>query len=214
MEFERARTKEQKDIRINEIIEAAIKQYNELPYEKITLASISKELSFSRVNLYKYFKTKEEIFLKIIEFDLFKWVDKLKLIFAGQPSKDLESFAYKFSSSLYSQKRMVQLLSILFTELEKNTSIEKLAEFKVKYIGLYQEIFFVLKEQLTMLSDDNILEFMSIFSAFAIGLYPSSRLSENQNKAIELAGIEFTPPDFVDTLTKFVVTYVNGLRVG
>jgi len=213
MDFERARTKEQKNVRVAEIVEAAMKQYHEMPYEKITLASISKELSFTRVNLYKYFKTKEEIFLKIVELDLFKWVDKLKLIFLGQPSKDVETFAHKWSAVLYNQKRMIELMSKLFSELEKNSSIEKLAEFKIKYLSLYEDFHNILSEQLPMLDSALIDELLMVQNIFAIGLYPSSKLSENQKKAIELAGMEYTPPDFVNTLTKFIVTYIEGLKI-
>lgn len=211
MEFERARTKEQKDVRISEIVEAAIKQYNEIPYEKITLASIAKELSFSRVNLYKYFNNKEEIFLKIVELDLFRWVDKLKLIFISQKSKDLESFAAKFSAALFSQKRMIELMTKLFSELEKNTSVEKLAGFKMNYFELHSDLFGILAEQLPQLSEEKMTELMLAQNAFVMGLYPISKMSENQKMALELAGSEYEAPDFVKTLSQFIVTYVNGL---
>ncbi|EGW40889.1 TetR/AcrR family transcriptional regulator, partial [Desulfosporosinus sp. OT] len=77
MEFERARNEEQKSIRRDQIIEAALKLYETEPFEKITLASIANELSFSRANLYKYVTTKEEIFLRILNSDLEKWVEQV-----------------------------------------------------------------------------------------------------------------------------------------
>jgi len=211
MEFERARTKEQKDVRIAEILEAAIKQYQIVDYENITLASLSKDLSFSRVNLYKYFKTKEEIFLKIVELDLFKWVDKLKLIFLGQPSKDIETFAKKWSACMYSQKRMIGLMSKQFSNLEKYSSIEKLVEFKANYFYLYGEITEILKTQLPMLNDKQLKEFIANNILYAMGLFPSTIMTENQIKAIEMVGIEYEVPNFVEALTKLTVVYIKGL---
>ncbi len=211
MDFERARTKEQKNVRVMEIVEAAIKQYNEIPYDKITLASLSSELSFTRVNLYKYFKTKEEIFLKIIELDIYKLLDRLNLIFKGQPSKDLESFAAKWSAALYSQGRMLELLSKLFSELEKNSSPQKLAEFKTCYFGMHHELFGILAEQLPYLTDEKIHDFINAHNTFAIGLYPMCKVTENQKKALEIAGYDYPTPDFRQALSSFIVTYIRGL---
>lgn len=211
MEFERARTKEQKDVRISEILGSAIKQYQKNPYENITLASISKDLSFSRVNLYKYFKTKEEIFLKIVELDLYKWIDKLKLIFMGQPSKDVENFAKKWAASIYSQKMMLGLMTKQFSDLEKNSSVEKLAEFKSSYFPLYETLQEILKEQLPMLNDAQLNNFVTTSLLYAMGLYPTTIMCENQIKAIEMVGVDYKSPNFVDALTRFCVIYIKGL---
>lgn len=211
MEFERARTKEQKDVRISEILESAIKQYQTVDYENITLASISKDLSFSRVNLYKYFKSKEEIFLKVVELDLYRWVDKLKLIFMGQPSRDAQTFAKKWAASIYSQKRMMGLLSKQFSDLEKYSSIEKLAEFKSNYFDLYDEMMDVLRLQLPMLNEAQLVEFMTNNVVYAMGLFPTTVLSENQIKAMEMVGVEHEEPDFVEALTRFTIVYIKGL---
>ena len=213
MDFERARTKEQKNKRISEILEASMKQYLEIPYDKITLASISKELSFSRVNLYKYFNSKEEIFLKIIELDIYKWVDKLMLIFKGQPAKDIDSFAKKWAASIYSQKRLLGLMSKQFTDLEKNSSVEKLIDFKKSYFPLMQNILDILCEQLPMLDKNQTDTFMKTNLIYAIGLFSVCDMSDNQKKVLEIMEIDFKKPDFVKTLTEFTLTYINGVTV-
>lgn len=73
MQFQRARSDKQKNIRMSEIVNATINLYESLQYDKITLALIAKQLSFSRANLYKYVSTKEEIFLLIISGDIENW---------------------------------------------------------------------------------------------------------------------------------------------
>lgn len=212
MTFERARTKEQKDIRIAEIVDATIGQYNTMPYEKITLASISKELSFSRVNLYKYFKTKEEIFLKILELDIISWIDNLKAEFIGKPATATHTFAKKWATILYKQKRMLELMSILLSVIEKNSSVKKLAKFKIGYFGNFSDLFLILSAQLPQLSDKEIIECLDMQIIFTMGLYPSSVQSDSQKKAVELAVVDYTPPAFVDTLARFIVTYISGQK--
>jgi AcrR family transcriptional regulator len=57
----RARTKQQKAERLQEIYVVARLQLNAKSFDSISFASISKQLSFSRANLYKYVQSKEDI---------------------------------------------------------------------------------------------------------------------------------------------------------
>ena len=60
----RARSKEQIEQRIEAILDAAGTVFQNVPYEKVTMLMIAKEAGSSRSNLYRYFKTREEIFLE------------------------------------------------------------------------------------------------------------------------------------------------------
>ena len=57
----RARTKQQKAELLQEIYVVARLQLNAKSFDSISFASISKQLSFSRANLYKYVQSKEDI---------------------------------------------------------------------------------------------------------------------------------------------------------
>ena len=57
----RARTKQQKAERLQESYVVARLQLNAKSFDSISFASISKQLSFSRANLYKYVQSKEDI---------------------------------------------------------------------------------------------------------------------------------------------------------
>ena len=61
MTWERARSEEQIEYRVNEILKATAKLYEEHRFEEITFVMIAKEAGFTRSNLYRYFKTKEDI---------------------------------------------------------------------------------------------------------------------------------------------------------
>ncbi len=67
MAFERARSKENKEIRLGQIKEAAITLFDKIPYHEISLSKkIGKEINFTRGNLYKYISSKEDIYIYII----------------------------------------------------------------------------------------------------------------------------------------------------
>ena len=70
MDFKRARNKNNKAKRWNEIIHSAIHLFEKKSYAEITIKDIAKDTSFTRANIYKYISTKEEIFLEIIIRDL------------------------------------------------------------------------------------------------------------------------------------------------
>ena len=74
MTWQRARSEEQKDERLRQITDAAEKLFQKKNYAEITLKDIAEQLSFTRANLYKYAKTKEEIFLMVFQKHVNHWV--------------------------------------------------------------------------------------------------------------------------------------------
>lgn len=79
--FIRARNNEQKEFRMNEIKTAADSVFGENPYSEITLTTIAQQLGWSRANLYKYFSTKEEIYLALTEDKMEKYFTSLNVAF-------------------------------------------------------------------------------------------------------------------------------------
>lgn len=209
--FQRARSAEQKDIRISEITDAAIKLYNNMPYEKITLAGIAKELSFTRANLYKYVSSKEEIFLNVIERDIKEWIKDLTVSFGEKKDVLLQEFALIWAQSLYRYKRLIEMFSILYSIIEKNVSVEKLAAFKCGFMGEFNEVFHLINTLLPTLSLNDASKFLQMQLYFVMGLYPATIESDIQRKAIEMAGISYTPPDFVEMFSSFIVMIIDGL---
>jgi AcrR family transcriptional regulator len=116
--FIRARGAEQVEIRRNEILNAAKKLYKERFFDDINILSIAKESGFTRSNIYRYFASKEEVYLSLITNDLGSWV--------GHTEKWLKQrytppeFAEQWVDKTLTQKRLLGLLSILSTKLEPN----------------------------------------------------------------------------------------------
>ena len=63
--FIRAKSQENKQIRMNEIMKATENLFSTHTYHDISLTTIANELNMTRGNLYKYVHSKEEIFLQI-----------------------------------------------------------------------------------------------------------------------------------------------------
>lgn len=93
MPWQRARTDEQKEQRIAEILDAAARLQAQLDFDKITLAAIAKEANFTRSNLYKYFRSKEEIFFEFLKYDVHLWRQGLVARFDATATCSVAEFA-------------------------------------------------------------------------------------------------------------------------
>lgn len=193
------------------MVKAALKLYRTMPYEKINMAKIAKELDFTRANLYKYFSPKHEVFLKVIESDFKVYVSDLEKAFGGKDPLPLEKFAWLWARVFYKHERLLELVSIQLTVIERNVTVEKLAEFKVGLFGELPKFLAIVKKQFPEFSQEELELFVTMQNIFAVGLHPSSKLSEVQKKAIAKAELSYKAPDFVDTFARFIVLTVKRL---
>ncbi|HPJ20733.1 MAG TPA: TetR family transcriptional regulator [Clostridia bacterium] len=205
MEFQRARSDEQKDIRIKQISEAALELLKTQKYEDITLAGIAKNLSFTRANLYKYISSKEEIFLYIILDEIEKWKKNLDDSFHDVINPDKEWFAQKWSETVFENRLMIQTMSLLYTIFEKNVTLEKLVDFKIRLFSLTMGVVKLLTEIFPRFTMETAFHFLKMQLFYSTGLYPTTVENEMQKKAIELAGVEFVAPDFTNEMKEFTM---------
>jgi len=65
MNWQRARTDENKNERKEAIYKAAFSLFKKNGYDKVSFNGIAAEAGFTKSNMYRYFSSKEEIFLNI-----------------------------------------------------------------------------------------------------------------------------------------------------
>jgi len=194
VEWVRARSDEQIEQRISEIVDATARLYEENRFEDITFAMIAKEADFTRSNLYRYFQTKEDIFLELMKHDITVWRKDFLQNFANvNPS--LPEFPDFSVESILKHKRMVKLFTILFTLLEPNSSLESLTAFKKKITEEIGMIAQFLSSALPFPSVEAAAEFLSTLSSLVTGSYPMLDLTQKQKDAMAAIGME-TNPEF------------------
>ena len=128
----RARTKEQKDFRRLQILEAAERYFQDVGYETFSMASLAKVAGVVKGTLYLYFKTREEVFLTLHSRSLVRWSH----VFVSQLSANMTDHAY--ASTLYKTAMddgsFVPLLIRLEHVIEHNVGIESLIDSKRIFI--------------------------------------------------------------------------------
>lgn len=131
MSWERARKPEQKAVRRDAILTAARAHFSELDYEEISLNGIAREAGFSKPNVYRYFTTREEIFLAIFEEEQGQFVDALIARLKRIRTKDpVDAIARAWVEVALKHRVWLDLLPQLSTSMERNSSVEQIVEFK------------------------------------------------------------------------------------
>jgi len=204
MSFSRARTDEQIKERQREIINACERLFAEGGYDAVNFKAIAQMTSFTRPSIYNYYKTKDEILLDLLIREVESWLLDVKNNISQTKTYTKDRFVSIMVDSLADNTKLMNLFIILFTTLEHNSRVEKLAEFKKKIMG----VFGVFEQALTTFfpdaSDEDKLIFINSYNGLMMGLYPMTHLTEKQLEAMSLAGVEHISPDFKTLATKSV----------
>lgn len=207
-DFIRARTEDQKEIRMNEIKAAADSLFSETPYSDINLTTIASKLGWSRANLYKYITTKEEIYLEITEEKMEKYFASLYAAFPEENKYSRLVIAEVWAGIINSNQEYFRYTAILTSIIEKNVTVDRLASFKKRYYGLAFPFAERLSEMLKIQKDEGYSIFLDIL------LYAGASASAcDKNpliqKAMEKINITVRKVDFYDTMKDFILMEIN-----
>jgi AcrR family transcriptional regulator len=192
VDWVRARSDEQIEQRIREIVDATARLYEEHRFEEITFAMISKEADFTRSNLYRYFETKEDIFLELISHDIEIWRNHVLETFPDEIIP-VQEFAERWVNLLLEHARLIKLFTILYTVLERNASLEALIAFKQKTLEELNIVAEKLAKVLPFTSFEAIGEFLNTQTSLTLGSYPMIDLAPKQKEAMEAVGMDTDP---------------------
>lgn len=196
VDFKRARSNEQIQDRIQEIVTVASDIYNSLGYENFTFTTISERTQFTRPNIYKYFKTKDEILLLIIKDDFKSFLNSLIQSFKINKIYSISEISEIWTDRLLEHKRLLNMSSLLYTSIEKNVTVEALSEFKNEMTILHKSFINFLTQLFPKSTNESVENFFYLQLTLAFGLYPTCQLSNSQIEALKLAGLPNICPDF------------------
>jgi AcrR family transcriptional regulator len=210
MTWERARSEEQIEHRIKEITDATARLYETNRFEDITFSMIAREASFTRSNLYRYFKTKEEIFLALLSHDMVAWREEVVARFT-EKDISVSAFAEQWVDLALKNQRLIEIYTILYTMLEPNASLEALTTFKQNTLVTFGMIVEKLKQVFPALSPETAIEFLFSFISLGVGMYPMMNLTEKQHLAMENVDMVFASEYYKAIFIKSVRLILQGL---
>lgn len=211
MNFIRARSGEQKEIRIQQITNAAAELYEEIGYDKVTFSQIGRKLNFVRHNLYHYYRCKEDIFLTLLLQDIEKMVEDAETTFV-KPVTDVERFCVDWAGLMLRHQRMLALLGIVNTVILKDASSDMHRRFRVEMNHSFKRLTKLVQRIFPRFSEGQAYQFVEYENSYAMILYPAS-LEYKEAHHIEIfrdAG--FGTRDFTSQFVKFLQLLLNKLE--
>lgn len=178
--------------RKDEIIAACEQLYQTMSFKEITLKEIGEATSFTRTSIYNYFHTKEEIFLALLKKEYELWIEELQAITEENESLERAVFAEKIAVSLEHRKQLLKIMSMNMYDMEENSRMENLVEFKRVYGRSLQIFANLVSKFFPLISKEECQNFIYQFFPFIYGVYPYTAVTDKQREAMKEAGVGFT----------------------
>lgn len=183
-------SKEECELRRQEILSVAKDLYTELPLKEINIKEIGQRLSFTRTAIYTYFQNKEEIYLAVLEREYTEWNQALEII-RDTPHLTREDFAHAIAQSLAKRETLLKILSVDMASLDAKSREELVISFKKAYgrsLTLVQQI---LEQHFPDRSADANQAFLFAFFPFLFGVYPYTEVTAKQKRAMAEADVPY-----------------------
>ena len=202
-------SKEIVDMRKEEIINACEKLYENNSFKDITIKSIGEETTFSRTSIYNYFQTKEEIFLALLKREYERWIDDLNEMYEQNSEMTKEVFADKLANTVAKRNNLLKLLSMNMYDMEENSRMEELIEFKRAYGNAIKMVRKCVDKFFGKMSDEEKEEFVFLFFPLMYGIYPYAEVTEKQMQAMDSADVPFKYLSIYDITYKGIIKLLN-----
>ena len=212
-EYQRARSAEHKQERMDAIMAAADGLFARLPYHDITMGAIAEELGWSRSNLYKYAATKEEIFMALHARKNRAWLEDLAaaLTAAGDGEEPLPAaaFARVWAEVTARHTDFLRYQEILFAIIESNVTLERLADFKRNWAEMVEPIRTILARQCDISEEEALNLYLRLLYQ-APALRAHFQCADLTREAMALAGLSPITGTFAEGYADFVEVCIRA----
>lgn len=181
-------SKEESLARRNEIIDACEALYRSESYRDITMTQVASKVSFGRANVYNYFQNKDEILLALLQREHELWAASLVRLGEKGPLDDTR-LAEGLAKSLEERPQMLKLLAMNLYDIEQNSRLENLVEFKCVYGDAIRALRDLVAASKPHWDEARMDRFVFSFMPLLHGVYPYVFHSEKQLAAMKEAGI-------------------------
>lgn len=127
----RARSKEAREERREEILSAGEALFARRPFAEIHMVEVAKTVGLAKGTLYLYFPTKESLFLALVERGLKEWFSAFADELDSMKGRDpIAQVAAIVARTLAARESLTRLLGLLHAVLEQNLAPESAVAFK------------------------------------------------------------------------------------
>ncbi|MEL7538808.1 MAG: TetR/AcrR family transcriptional regulator [Pseudomonadota bacterium] len=210
-DWERARNPAQKAVRRDAILDAARTLFAELEYDEISLNAIAREAGISKPNVYRYFSTREEIYLAIFEEERDRFAEDFAQRLKRSRIKDpIERVSRVWVAASLASRTWMDLVPLIAISLERNSSIEQIVQFKTAGRACFGKLTDHLHDSMPVLSEAEWLLIVQCVFAFMAGLWPLANPSSRVQEAMAHPDVDEAPWQFDEMFERGVTAMIRG----
>lgn len=203
-------SKELTEQRKQEIVDACAELYQTKSFKEITLRDISEKTSFTRTSIYNYFHAKEEIFLALLQREYACWALELDEARETAIEMSVDGFAEMLAKSAVSHPVMLKLLAMNSYDMERESRLECLVEFKRAYYAPLTAVERCLEKYFPQLDEAGRKRFVYAFFPLLFGVHPYTCVTDKQRTAMEEADVDFSYQSAEQMLRAAATCLLNG----
>lgn len=209
----RARRPEQISKREGSLLIAARRLFKKEGYENVSLNRIADEAGFTKSNIYRYFSSREEIFLSLYTDLVTAWSEDIVKEYKNLPDNvSVEKFAKRWVEVTLKHEGLLDLHPVVVTSLERNSSVEELTAFKRTVKELFDEHFKGLNRLFPFMTWEDVRRFLVVISGIMASLWPASNPDTALARVYRKKEFQGMKPDFARDMTWGIVTVISGLK--
>ena len=208
----RARSPEDKQQRRQDILDGAWELFQTRAWAELTMSDVAEASGLSKAALYRYFETKESVFLEVEEARLGEWLHGLgaELDRLPRPASP-EAVGTLIADSLVARPGLPRLLALLHVSLEQNVPFDAALAFKRALHEWLVRLGGRLEAALVSLPKGGGFGAAMQLHALCIGLWQMADAGPVVKRLLERAELRSLRLDFHPALVTGATTLLRGL---
>ncbi len=199
----RARSEQEKAQRESQILDAAQALFSQRGLDRLTLADVAAETGLTKAALYRYFRSKELLFLAVYRRALTAFVDDLE---AQGASGD---FPGGMIRTLLAHPVYCRLTAILHVALETGLSEQEAREFKLHLLGQFHRLLTLVRAA-TGRNESACTHFVLQCQQALIGCWHMTHPTATVSQALATPPLDVFQLDFATTLERHLTVLTEA----
>lgn len=210
----RARSPKAKSARRDQILHAARRLAEEgADPETISMAEVARLAGVAKGTLYLYFRTKEELFVGLLETGLDDWFDELDSgLSTGSGWMPAAGLADLMTESLLRRPLLRRLLALLGPVLERNLDTDRALRFKWRVAGRLATTGTLLERRTVFLRPGDGPRLLLRLHALAMGLQALAEPAAGIRGVLNAPGLEVFRLEFAGDFRAAARAWLTGLE--
>ncbi|WP_162005460.1 TetR/AcrR family transcriptional regulator [Dictyobacter vulcani] len=204
---------QQKEERRQDILTTVWQLFQTTSYETVTIAGVAEAAGLAKGTIFLYFKTKEALFLALLEQQLGSWFASIDAgLLALEGTGDILKITTLLCEQLASRPGLTRLLAILHTILERNIHLDEAIRFKYLLKEHFEQTGHLLERCLPFLKSGQGAHALLQCDALVIGFWHLSDTAPVVQQAFQQPELHLFEIHFVTELSIAMQALLYGLE--